>query len=142
MKVDGVCSAHMKPSAVVEILKLRITVGGETFCPHLGSHFPHGNIHQGRIISQTKCCILPMFRRKQVPSLAYYEFKDGFRPLQWHFHINKDEDKSLFLFPDKQDCTNGKHFSNMVNVHRPKNENENLFLLTQKRQISSKNTMQ
>jgi hypothetical protein len=100
MKVGGVCSAHMKPSAVVEILKLRITVGCETFCPHLGSHFLWGNIHQGTIISQQNAASLPMFRRKQVPSLAYDEFKDGFRPRQWRFHINRDEDKYLCLLPD------------------------------------------
>jgi len=63
--------------AVVEILKMRISVGGEIFCPHLGSHFPRGNIHQERIISQQSAASIKTFGRKQVPTLVYDESKDN-----------------------------------------------------------------
>jgi hypothetical protein len=127
MKGGGMCSAHRKRSAVVEILKIRISIGGEIFCPHLGSHFLRGNIHQERIISQQSVASLPTFRRKQVPTLVYDESKDGFCPRQWCFHVNRDEDKDLFLLPIDQDG-NGNHHSNMVHVHRSRYEKENLFL--------------
>jgi hypothetical protein len=81
-----------------------------------------------------------MFRRKQVPSLVYDESKDGFCPRQWRFHINRDEDKYLFLLPDELDG-DGNHFLNMVHVHQSGYENENLFLYS-KRQNLLKNVMQ
>jgi len=59
VKGGGMCSAHRKCSAVVEILKIRMSIGGEIICPHIGSHFPRGNIHQERIISHQSAASLP-----------------------------------------------------------------------------------
>jgi hypothetical protein len=47
---------------VGEILKIRISVGGEIFCPHLGSHFLRGNIHKGKYITQEKAATLKTFK--------------------------------------------------------------------------------
>jgi hypothetical protein len=127
VKRGGVCSAHRKRSVVVVILKIRISVGGEIFCPCLGSHFPRGNIYRGRTISQQSAASLPMFRQNQVPSLVYDESKDGFCPRQWRFHVNRDENKCLFLLPIGQDG-DGNYYSNMVHVHRSRYEKENSFL--------------
>lgn len=105
--------------------KIRISVGGEIFCPHLGEDFLRGNIHHGRYISQESAASLPVFRRKQVPTLVYDASKDGFEPSQWRFHVNKNEGKRLFLEALDQD---GDGYSNMVHVHRSRNEEENQFL--------------
>ena len=68
-----------------------------------------------------------MFRQNQVPSLAYDESKNGFCPREWRFHVNRNEDQSLFLQPLDQDG-DGDDYSNMVHVHRSRNEEENKFL--------------
>ena len=124
-KNNSTCSSSEKCD--IPRTKIRITIGGEIFCPHLGADYPRGNIHQGMYISQESAASLPVFRRNQVPSLVYDASNDGFRPRQWRFCINKHEDGRLFLDPLNQD---GDGHSNMVHVHRSRTEEENLFLYT------------
>jgi len=96
-------------------------------CPNLGIHFPRGNNHKGSHITQESAASLPMSGRNQVPSLVYDESKNGFCPREWRFHVNQNEDQSLFLQPLDQDG-DGDDYSNMVHVHRSRNEEENFFL--------------
>ena len=105
--------------------KLQVYVGGMIVCPNLGIHFPRGDNHKGRIITQEKAASLPFFRRNQVPSLLYDANMNGFHPKNWRFHVSREKDQCLFLLPLDED---GDNCSNMVHVHRSRNQDENLFL--------------
>ena len=109
-------------------------------CPNLGIHFPRGNNHKGSHITQESAASLPMSGRNQVPSLVYDESKNGFCPREWRFHVNQNEDQSLFLQPLDQDG-DGDDYSNMVHVHRSRNEEDNFFFIDQ-HLILSMNAMQ
>jgi len=94
-------------------------------CPHLGRNYPRGNKYKGKFISQEHAASLDKFPRNQVPSLLYDQSDKGFDPTKWRFHINTTQDARLFLQPLHGD---GDAYSNLVHVHRSKNEDDNNFL--------------
>ena len=94
-------------------------------CPHLGCNYPRGNKYKGKFISQEDAAFLDKFPRNQVPSLLYDQSDKGFDPTKWRFHINTTQDARLFLQPLHGD---GDAYSNLVHVHRSKNEDDNNFL--------------
>ena len=97
-------------------------------CPHLGRNYPRGNKYKGKFISQEHAASLDKFPRNQVPSLLYDQSDKGFDPTKWRFHINTTQDARLFLQPLHGD---GDAYSNLVHVHRSKNEDDNNFSITQ-----------
>ena len=94
-------------------------------CPHLGRNYPRGNKYKGKFISQEHAASLDKFPRNQVPSLLYDQSDKGFDPTKWRFHINTTQDARLFLQPSHG---YGNAYSNLVHVHRSKNEDDNNFL--------------
>ena len=78
--------------------KLQVYVGGMIVCPNLGIHFPRGDNHKGRIITQEKAASLPFFRRNQVPSLLYDANMNGFHPKNWRFHVSREKINVYFYY--------------------------------------------
>jgi len=98
---------------------------GVTVCPHLGKKYHYGNKYKGKFISHEKAALLKKFLRNQVPSLLYDQSVKGFDPTKWSVCIHSTENARLYLVPYHG---YGNAYSNLVHVHRSKNEDENDFL--------------
>jgi hypothetical protein len=98
---------------------------GVTVCPHLGDNYHKGNKNEGKFITQENAALLKGFPRNQVPSLLYDQSVKGFDPTTWSVCIHSTENARLYLQPSHG---YGNAYSNLVHVHRSKNEDDNNFL--------------
>ena len=97
-----------------------------TVCPHLGDNYRRGNKYKGKFITKENAALLKKgFQRNQIPSLLYDQSVKGFDPTTWSVCIHSTENARLYLQPSHG---HGNAYSNLVHVHRSKNEDENNFL--------------